>query len=260
MTDDTAARRPGAWAGAGLTHIGLVRTQNQDAFAVRNDLGLWIVADGMGGHPGGDLASRLTVEAIVEQVAATPCPDHLEPAEEARRLVEAVRSAHQQVRERARAQPEFLGMGTTVVALSIPPAAPSTTIIAHVGDSRAYLLRQGRLIPLTRDHSLVEDYIDRGLLTPAAARVHPNSHVLTRAIGIDPDVRVDTSEVTLEPADLLLLCTDGLTKMLEDAQILRALEQGDRSPETVSRRLVDLANEYGGFDNTTIVVIARCLS
>lgn len=244
------------WTGAGLTHVGLVRSQNQDSFAVRNDLGLWVVADGMGGHPGGDLASRLTVEAIVEQVAATARGPYPGSGDESARLAQAVHMANQRVRERALTQLEFLGMGTTVVALSIPPATPTTTTIAHVGDSRAYLLRRGRLIPLTRDHSLMEDYIGRGLLTPAAARVHPNSHVLTRAIGIDPDVRVETRSLPLEPDDTLLLCTDGLTKMLEDPQILEALEQGDRTPATVCRRLVDLANACGGHDNTTVVVIA----
>jgi len=226
---------------------------------VRDDLGLWVVADGMGGPPGGDIASRLAVETITGYVVA-----HLSEAESRARpgtrardllLAEAIQAANDAIREAAAQQPDLEGMGTTVVALHIPPGPEPTALIAHVGDSRAYVLRDGRLLPLTRDHSLVEEYIERGLLTPATARQSPLSHVLTRAVGTDPRVTPDLASHALLPDDVLLLCTDGVTKMLEDEAIAELLKKTAHSPATVCRALVDEANRLGGHDNSTVIVI-----
>jgi protein phosphatase len=252
-------RSSSSWHSAGLTDIGRVRTSNQDAFAVRDDLALWVIADGMGGPPGGDIASRLAVETIPRYMMphlleggprtrpGTCAPDLL--------LAEAIQAANDAIREAAAQQPELEGMGTTVVALHIPPGPEPKALIAHVGDSRAYVLRDGRLLPLTRDHSLVEEHIRRGLLTPANARWSPLSHVLTRAVGTDAQVMPDLVSHALLPDDVLLLCTDGITKMLEDGAIAELLTKTTPSLAAMCRVLVDEANRLGGLDNSTVVLI-----
>ncbi len=248
-----------AWQGTGLTDIGLVRPSNQDAFAVLNDVSLWIVADGMGGHAGGDVASRLAVESITEQVrrhAGTGSLYQAGPAQTETSLSQLIEAAHQTIRKHAFAHPHLSGMGTTVVVLGLPSGSIPCLSLAHVGDSRAYLLRAQTLIQLTQDHSLVEEHVRSGLLAPQEAATHPLRHVLTRALGIGETVEPDTSTHRFQPDDLILLCTDGLTKMLDDGQIADTLIHAGRSPEVACRLLIEEANRRGGEDNVTVVVCA----
>ena len=247
------------WRGAGLTDRGRLRPSNQDAFAVMNDLDLWIVADGMGGHAGGEVASRLAVESVIKQIEATVAKTTTHPAHQAddRSLLrQAIESAQQTILDQASAHPELTGMGTTIVTLRISSGAPAQATLAHVGDSRAYLLRAGSLTPLTRDHSLVEDYVRRGLISPDQVFQHPLGHVLTRALGIADAAESDISVHTVQPDDLLLLCTDGLTKMLNDDRVAAIVSAAGRSPESACRALVEEANRLGGEDNITVVVCA----
>jgi len=223
------------------TDVGKVRTRNEDAYLVEEPL--FAVADGMGGHRGGNVASALTIEAIRE---AKPAWD---PSGDP--LVQAVRRANRVVHERAAGDSNLRGMGTTVTVLQTSGA---NALIAHVGDSRAYLLRGGDLRQLTHDHTLVQQMVDEGKISQEEAGVHPARNIITRSLGVDEDVDVDEERLDLRPGDRLLLCTDGLTGMLavdEIAQILR--DEGD--PQAAADALVDLAVERGGDDNVTTVVV-----
>ncbi|WP_447972693.1 Stp1/IreP family PP2C-type Ser/Thr phosphatase [Nitrospira sp. Kam-Ns4a] len=245
--------RPG-WTGTGLSDLGKVREENEDAVLVLDELGLWLVADGMGGHPGGDVASRLAVRAVADfmkRAGLSPSSREAEPL-----LRKAIQHANDAVREESRTRPDLSGMGTTLVALHINH---EEAVLAHVGDSRAYLLRDRSLRPLTHDHSFVEEQMRLGLLTAEEARRHPYRHMLTRAVGIEPQVEPDTLSLPLEPDDCLLLCTDGLTKMLEDSEILDTLEKASSAPERACRALVEAANRRGGPDNITVVVVRRAM-
>lgn len=246
-----------AWRGVGLTDVGQVRPSNQDAFAVLNDVGLWIVADGMGGHAGGDVASRLAVTSITEQARKHTDMDSLAQARQARTetlMRHLIETAHKTIRKRAFEEPRLSGMGTTIVVLGIQPGTTPQLTLAHVGDSRAYLLRGHTLSQLTQDHSLVEEHVRNGLLSPQEAAAHPLRHVLTRALGIGETVEPDISTHRLQPDDLILLCTDGLTKMLDDGQIADTLLHAGRSPEAACLALVEKANRRGGKDNVTVVI------
>ncbi len=244
------------WIGAGLTDTGLLRSCNQDAFAILNDQGLWVVADGMGGHPGGDAASRLAIDVITrEAVTAFPrnTPKHTGRNPAAAPLKAMIEAANRAILATAEASPDLKGMGTTVVALQISSGLRAHATVAHVGDSRAYLWRGSRLLPLTSDHSLVEDYVRQGLLSPEEARFHPHRHVLSRALGMAETVEPDVSSVVLRRDDVLLLCTDGLTKMLTDEQIAGVLRQTGRQPQQICAKLVEQALRSGGTDNVTVV-------
>jgi len=245
------------WRGAGLTDIGRVRASNQDAFAVLNDVGLWIVADGMGGHAGGDVASRLAVESITKRVRSHAGTGNLSQTGQAWteiQLRQLIESAHHTICKHAIEHPHLGGMGTTLVVLSIPSGSTPRLSLAYVGDSRAYLLRDGALLQLTQDHSLVEEHVRSGQLSPEDAATHPLRHVLTRALGIGNVVEPDSSTHPLQPDDLILLCTDGLTKMMDDGRIADILLHAGRSPEAACLALVDEANRRGGADNVTVVV------
>ena len=249
----------GEWIGYGLSDVGLIRTANQDAMLVLNDLGIWAVADGMGGHAGGDVASGLAIATIRRQAAEpsppTDTPDSISDGERfLRTLVEA---ANRRVFEEGSSVRSLRGMGTTLVVLMIRGAPGPVAYLAHVGDSRAYLYREGTLRLLTRDHSLVEDYIRRGLLTRDQAATHPRRHVLTRAVGLDPTVEPEVMQLELEPNDRLILCTDGLTKMLDDRDLAVFVAKAAQRPAELSRALVQEANRRGGDDNVTVLVCAR---
>ncbi|MBI4401913.1 MAG: Stp1/IreP family PP2C-type Ser/Thr phosphatase [Nitrospirae bacterium] len=249
-----------AWRGTGLTDVGRVRPSNQDALAVLNHLGLWIVADGMGGHPGGDVASRLAVETITASIEAetgTTAHDQTDRREHEAALRRAIASANRAIRQEGIAHPHLAGMGTTVVVLHMTAGSPAHASLAHVGDSRAYLLRARTLIPLTQDHSLVEEYLRRGLIAPREALTHPMRHILTRAVGTNVQVEPDVSSHELQPDDVILLCTDGLTKMLDDGQIADTILRTDRSAETICQALVNEAIRGGGDDNVTVVVVRQ---
>lgn len=236
------------WTGYGQTDRGLIRATNQDALYVDNEIGFWIVADGMGGHAAGDVASRLAVErlcALVKEARADPT-GWLETA-----LHEANRAVH----EAARQNPAWRGMGTTVVAMMMV-AGQDTACIGHVGDSRAYHLHAGALRQVTCDHTVTEDAVRAGLLSDAEARQHPHRHILSRAVGPEPDVQPDIATCRLVPGDTILLCTDGLTKMLDDRRIAELLTAGGADHTIRCAALIGEANRRGGEDNTTVVLVS----
>lgn len=244
------------WTGVGLTDIGRVRLSNQDAFLVVNEVGLYVVADGMGGHAGGDRASRLAIDAFEEVWRSLPTgalsgttAAHIEGF-----LRSTIAAAHRHILDEGARVPELRNMGTTLVSMHVSHSWPATACIAHVGDSRAYLYRDGALRQLTCDHSVVEDFVRRGLLSRAEAAVHPNRHALTRAVGIETTVEPDVTTITLELHDQLLLCTDGLTKMIADEELATWLRQPDKDPATTCRQLVEECNRRGGVDNITVVL------
>lgn len=223
-----------------LTDVGRVRTHNEDAVLASPPL--FVVADGLGGHEAGEVASSIAVETL---------RDHAPRRADASALARAVRAANQEVLRAAREGIGRTGMGTTMTAAIIEE---TRVVLAQVGDSRAYLLRDSTLTRLTQDHSMVADMIRGGQLTEAEARVHPHRSVITRALGTDPDMTSDTFEVDGEPGDRLLLCSDGLTGMLTDDRIAQILG-GYRDPSTAGHALIDAANESGGQDNISVVIV-----
>jgi serine/threonine protein phosphatase PrpC len=248
------------WIGIGRSHVGLVRTVNQDAFAVLDQYGIWAVADGMGGHIGGDIAAQTAIRTLESQAASVSEAlrgGHTPPTAV---LTELMERAHEAILDRARSQPKLKGMGTTIVLLAIVPSPDPVAYLTHVGDSRAYRLRSGSLSPLTRDHSLIEKYLERGILTPVTAKTHPERHVLTRALGIPASATPTSAAFPIQKDDLVLLCSDGLTKMLEDDHIQGIYAQGEPDPTHLCNRLVTAALDRGGEDNITVVVVAHRLS
>jgi serine/threonine protein phosphatase PrpC len=248
-----------SWQGTGFTDTGLARQTNQDAFVVDNDLGLWIVADGMGGHAGGGTASLLAVKAINDNIAsaAISFPDfrnRIDHVEE--RLRSAVAVADSLIRATAGTMPDLKGMGTTIVIGLFCPGPEPSIALAHVGDSRAYLIRDRCISPLTTDHSFVQRLVSEGRISQDEARTHPQQNVLLRAVGVEEPLPPDITIHPLQSHDILMLCTDGLTKMLEEQEILDCVLAFQQSPEEMCRQLIDAANARGGKDNTTVIVIA----
>jgi PPM family protein phosphatase len=233
----TTTRHPG---GAGLSDPGITRPSNEDALLV--EAPLYAVADGMGGHRAGEIASRVAIE---ELLAGAP------GRADAKALARAVRAANRAVIESAEKSRTRTGMGTTLTAAMVDGLHVA---IAHVGDSRAYLLHAGTLERITEDHSMVADLVRQGSITEQDARFHPQRSVITRALGSDANMVADIYEVDAEPGDRLLLCTDGLTGMLEDGYIAEILST-EREPEAAVAKLIEAANRAGGYDNITAVVV-----
>lgn len=226
---------------AGATSdVGHLRTGNEDSFLVDDRLELYAVADGMGGHNAGEVASATALEALRAAVASGKALDA------------AIVIANSAVFEKAATDRDLDGMGTTLTAVAI--LGESTLLIGHVGDSRAYRIRDGALEQLTEDHSLVEELVREGRLSPEEAEVHPRRSVITRALGIDPNVEVDLYTIDARTGDRLLLCSDGLTTMVRDDDVLR-IAQLEKDPRLAADRLVDAANEAGGDDNITVIII-----
>ena len=238
------------------TDIGMRRSMNQDyVFSRDTSLGalscLYLVADGMGGHQAGELASRLTADTIQEYVAhAAGTPGAASEREAEDILRDAIRAANTEVIRKASTRAEYYGMGTTVVGCTI---CGDTLVAANVGDSRLYILGDS-FRQVTVDHSLVEEMVRAGTLERKYARIHPERNVITRAIGVEEDVRVDFFRIPLSECRLILLCSDGLTTMLEDEEIERMLRT-DTSLEEKVRTLVAEANSAGGKDNISVVLI-----
>ena len=227
---------------AGLTDTGRKRRQNEDAFVC--DPPLFAIADGMGGAQAGELASRLAAAAIEEGGAALDGEDA---------VVGVVRAAHARIFERALQDPAVAGMGTTATVALVDERAGQLTL-AHVGDSRAYRFREAVLEQLTTDHSLVGELVRTGRLTEAEAAVHPHRSVITRALGTEADVEIDTRTIDLAPGDVVLLCSDGLSAMVRDDEIARVLQETSVDPHVAADALVRAANEAGGEDNVTVVL------
>ncbi|MPY87386.1 MAG: SpoIIE family protein phosphatase [Luteitalea sp.] len=234
-----------SWAAA--THPGLRRSVNEDAFGARPDLGLFIVADGMGGHAAGDVASRLAVEEIEGFIAATVnAEDENMPRGDLRA---AFVHANQRLTRAMRAEARLRGMATTASAVLV---GRTDVAIAHVGDSRVYRLRQGRLTQLTRDHSWVQEEVDAGRLSITEARHSMWRHIVTRALTGIEDPTIDVTSFTLEVGDRILLCSDGLTSVVDDDRI-RDVLGAEASLERASGVLIDEANRAGGPDNITAI-------
>lgn len=242
------------WESTAVTDRGRARANNEDAYAIRADRGVFVLADGMGGHAAGEVASTLAAECVCESIAngleTRTGNDRL--LEEAMR--EAVLAAHHAILERARAEPDKQGMGTTLTALVLGEE-PAGYRIAHVGDSRAYRFHRGELHQLTTDHTWVQDQVEHGLLSPDAARGHPRANILTRAVGtFDEPPDIDILSGVASAGDLFLLCSDGLSNVLEPAEIQDALA-GDAALESIARGLVEKANNRGGPDNITAILV-----
>ncbi len=231
----------------GMTDLGSSRLRNEDRFSIEREAGLFIVADGMGGHRHGEVASELTVEEIRRHLGVSPPREDM-----GERLDAAVRSAHDRLVQAIREDPSLSGMGTTVVVMLLDG---ETALIGHVGDSRAYRLREDRLELLTEDHTWVNEQVAAGVLSTSQARNHPLRNVVTRAVGGGGEVVVDVQRVRTRPGELYLLCSDGLTGMLSDAEIAATLRR-ETSLDERCRDLVRLANERGGLDNITVVLLA----
>ena len=222
----------------GLSHPGRRRRRNEDAWVCHPPL--FAVADGMGGARGGEIASRVAATALGENVDGN--------GEE--RVVALIQEANRQVYERAREDSDASGMGTTITVALFENGIVS---IGHVGDSRAYLLRDRKVDQLTEDHSLVAELVRSGRLSPEEAEGHPQRSVITRALGTDPDVDVDTFSVEAKPGDLFLICSDGLTSMVADEEILGVVEPHRDDLDAAAKELVNAANRSGGEDNITVV-------
>ena len=243
--------------GAG-TDVGRVRHNNEDSYRVVPELNLFVLSDGMGGEAHGEVASALAVETVaahcLEASNNRSAPFFGEPrpdlSEKTNRLASAVHLANRRVHEAAASDPRRRGMGATILAAWLDGRRLS---LVHVGDSRAYLLRAGALEQLTSDHSLVAEQVRRGILTPQQADSSEMQSVLIRALGTQPDVELDADELLLVNGDALLLCTDGLTRMVTDPEIASTLLTCPAAQEAADR-LLALANEYGGEDNTTVVL------
>ena len=243
----------------GLTHVGKQRQHNEDAYLVANEAKLYLVADGMGGHAAGEIASRIAVDSISEFILHTKEDDGTWPhaydehyTRSTNRLMAAVRMANTRVLEAMRKDARLRGMGTTVVACL---ADEDTMSVAHVGDSRAYLVRDGRLSRLTNDHSWVFEQVQAGMLTEEEAEKHPLRNVITRALGGALHVSPDASEVASKAGDVYLLCSDGLTGMLPEEEILRVVNDNLDDLERACQQLIDHANERGGLDNVTAILV-----
>ena len=239
----------------GLTDVGRRRENNQDCLLMRPERRLFAVADGMGGHAAGEIASTMAIEALSESLDRSTWDGGGAPREVASALEHAFEEGNRRICESVVARGEWRGMGTTIVALI---ALDDRAVIGHVGDSRAYLLRNGTLRRLTHDHSWVSEQVRMGLMTDEEAHRHPMRNIVTRALGNRPALDVDISEAEARPADVFLLCSDGLNSMLTDDEIHRALLQHDRDPESACRKLVELANSKGGEDNITVIVCRIC--
>jgi PPM family protein phosphatase len=222
------------------TDVGRVREGNEDGLLVDETMGLVAVADGMGGHQAGEVASATALEAVRAAVRS------------GRPIRDAIVEANEAVYDKAEDNSELRGMGTTITAGTL--ATGGTLLIAHVGDSRAYLLRDSDLSQVTDDHSLVEEMVRDGQLTPEQAAVHPQRSIITRALGIDAEVEVALYPVELQPGDRLMLCSDGLTTMVS-ADDIAAILRRESDPQRAARQLIDAANEAGGEDNVTAVVV-----
>src|SRR6185437_959967 len=235
---------------AARTDVGMIRSGNEDNFAVSasGDRGLFIVADGMGGHAAGEVASEMAVQIVQLELSSVR---DLTDRNAAERVRNALRKANRTIHDRTITEVDKQGMGTTASVLLLNP---NRYLIGQVGDSRVYLLRDGALTQLTKDHSYVQEQVDAGFLTPEQARYHPYSNVITRCVGASPDVEPDVYRGDVRVGDLFLVASDGLTGMVDDRR-LQALLMSRTEPERKVHLLIAEANGRGGLDNITAIVV-----
>ncbi len=244
---------------AGLTDVGRKRNHNEDSFLIDDELQLYVVADGMGGHAGGGTASRIAVETIDKELRkardSRENPFVSVPNLQDALIPEALRGAVEKaclaIYTAAQEDPRLSGMGTTVISLVV---RDDQAFFAHVGDSRAYLIRGELIQQISEDHSLVNEQIKAGMITPEEAKHSRYKNIITRSVGFEEEVQVDVMGVIIEPGDVYLLCSDGLANMLEDREI-HELVNSTSNFQDVPKRLVDMANERGGDDNITVIVV-----
>lgn len=244
----------------GLSDVGKKRTKNEDSILIDDGLGLYLVADGMGGHLGGEYASRLaieTVQKIFQQLSEDPEATLVEDQDEVarnvgERLKYAIRVASMRVFEEAERNQHLTGMGTTTVGIAVNEGRG---YIGNVGDSRAYLVRETEMRQLTEDHSLVSEQIKAGLLNAEGAGQHRLKNIITRSVGYQRDVEPDLFVRDLEEGDLFLLCSDGLTNLVPDAEIL-AITQKGKSLQKTCQLLIEQANRHGGDDNISVILVS----
>ncbi len=242
----------------GQTDIGSVRDHNEDAIAIDDNIALAILADGMGGHLGGEMASAITVSTIKDIVIEKITSPSFGKANkttiyssESQLIHDAITQANSKVIESAEANPQYHGMGTTVVVVMF---YNNRFTVAHVGDSRLYRLRNGEFKQITRDHSLMQELIERGFYTPEQARDSLNKNLVTRAIGTDPEVNIDIQEDSTMVDDIYLICSDGVNDMLEDDLIASILIENNADLEKAAAEIIRLANEHGGKDNISVIL------
>jgi len=233
---------------AGRTDVGIIRSGNEDSYLVLPEQGIFIVADGMGGHAAGEVASEMAVQIIARGLQGIVGRTDDEAAQMMRK---AIIQSNAEIYQRTMNEPEKRGMGTTATALVVNG---NRFIVGQVGDSRGYLFRGGQLVQVTKDHSYVQEQVDAGNLTPEQARTHPYSNVITRCVGANSDVVPDIYMGVVETDDLALLASDGLTGMLEDNELLAILQSGE-TPAKMVDHLVSEANRRGGLDNITVIVV-----
>jgi protein phosphatase len=243
----------------GKTDTGMVREHNEDCFLVVPDSGIAILADGMGGHLAGEVASAMAIDRVTHYLInaftdthAAESADKHEASYESTTLVEAIKTANAAIHAASMSRPEQAGMGTTIVAATFHD---NTLTVAHVGDSRMYRYRAGILSQVTEDHSMVQELLRRGLMTPDEARTSQNRNLVTRALGIDPQVEVDVVEQPFEDGDLYLLCSDGLNDVLLDEEIAAILAQYPDNLDAAILQMIADVNTRGGPDNVSIVLI-----
>lgn len=236
------------WDVATRSDVGRIRDRNEDSVFTNPESGVFVVADGMGGHAAGEVASAIASRTIGDS-ACRDCGS-LEALSE--QLVEAFFEAGREISRQVDQDPSQSGMGTTATVLRL--RRDGSFVIAHIGDSRAYLKRDGRLERVTRDHSWVQEQVERGLITPDQARGHPQSNIITRALGTDPRPTPDLYPGRLQSGDVFLLATDGLTDMLHEDDIAALLEKGTSLDDTAAA-LVEAANDAGGVDNITVLLV-----
>jgi protein phosphatase len=233
---------------AARTDVGLIRSGNEDNYLMVPEKGTFIVADGMGGHAAGEVASEMAVRIVAQDLGSFR---GLSPDEAASRMILAIRDANAAIYERTLSEHDKRGMGTTSTVLVLHA---NRYLLGQVGDSRGYLMRDGVFHQVTKDHSYVQEQVDAGYLTPEQARTHPYSNVITRCVGASGDVTPDLFSGVVRAGDVFLLASDGLTGMLED-DVLAAILQSDGTPDKWVDRLVSEANRRGGLDNITVIIV-----
>lgn len=241
-----------AW---GVTDVGRKRDHNEDSFLMSAELGLYAVADGMGGHQGGERASRLALDVLEAEIAVArkeggPIDESATNGSPARALERATQRAGEQIFLTAQSDPDVAGMGTTLTSLLVHRGR---AYLAHVGDSRCYLYRDGRCVQLTEDHSWVNEQVRAGLLSKEEAKDSKFKHIITRSVGFERHVAVDGGTVAIEPGDCFLLCSDGLSNLIEGDEMARVLAANFY--KKVPALLIDIANDRGGDDNITVVLL-----
>lgn len=229
----------------GISDVGRKRQKNEDSYLINDSRRLFIVADGMGGHAGGEYASRIAITTI-EETFKESSPD----ASPEKLLETSIKDAGQKIVAKAEEDRALRGMGTTVIALHL---GEKKAVVGHVGDSRAYLFRDGVLEQLTDDHSLVNEQVKSGLITEEEAKTHQFKNIITRSLGVTPEVEVDLVSRKLKAGDAFLLCSDGLSNLVEMSEMEKELR--DRETVLAAKAMVDLANKRGGDDNITLVLV-----